>query len=507
MENRLGASLEAWHHWSVRLGLDAHLLPVVVNPDAPISEGSTIKTLGKTPSRYNFRGEVVGFPRWTSYEPTLKEIGQWESQPDYGICLQVGARSGLVAFDIDVPHKVKAERIERYIRRRVPGCAFALRYREGTGKRLLLARAEGPLPKTIIPVDGGVVEVLGDGQQFIAEGAYIKDGKAAGRYIWAGGWPTALGLMTASDVRHTIDMVALEYATGDVTVARSRRGGGGVDRQPRPGCEDPVAQYLLSSWEVRIEETERLFIRCPFDDQHTSESGPTETVYHLAGSGGFERGHFKCLHAHCAGREDKEFLDALGYSEHDFPEWEEPEEQAPAAGEEEAAIVPVAAPKYITTPKGEVVVNTYNFVAFLSNPEQCGRVIAWDDFSANIIWAPTDNPTAWRVWRDSDYAALAMRMDNRGFKPFQPSMLRPAVGLVAERRARDMAVEWSKTLPSWDGVKRIERFLPDYLKTEDTEYTRAVGRYIWTGHAGRLLDPGCKADMATIRFRPTGGVK
>jgi predicted P-loop ATPase len=53
-------------------------------------------------------------------------------------------------------------------------------------------------------------------------------------------------------------------------------------------------------------------------------------------------------------------------------------------------------------------------------------------------------------------------------------------------------------------VKRVERLLPDYFGTADTEYTRAVSLYWWTAHAGRALEPGCKADMAVVLDGPQG---
>mgnify|MGYP000876491511 CR=1 FL=1 len=57
-----------------------------------------------------------------------------------------------------------------------------------------------------------------------------------------------------------------------------------------------------------------LAIRCPWEHLHTTAGDKTSTVYFIAGGGGFEQGHFRCLHAHCAERQDYEFLDAIGYT-------------------------------------------------------------------------------------------------------------------------------------------------------------------------------------------------
>ena len=50
---RYGATPDDWLHLDLALGLTADLLPVVSNPGAIISENSTLKAIGKTPSRYN----------------------------------------------------------------------------------------------------------------------------------------------------------------------------------------------------------------------------------------------------------------------------------------------------------------------------------------------------------------------------------------------------------------------------------------------------------------------
>ncbi|QNH91655.1 DNA primase ATPase [Caulobacter phage SR18] len=79
---------------------------------------------------------------------------------------------------------------------------------------------------------------------------------------------------------------------------------------------------------------------------------------------------------------------------------------------------------------------------------------------------------------------------------------------MGDERRFDSAIEWlTVVVPEWDGVSRISRFLPDYLATDDTPYTRAVGRYAWTAHAGRILEPGVKADMVPVLVGDQGLLK
>ena len=50
----------------------------------------------------------------------------------------------------------------------------------------------------------------------------------------------------------------------------------------------------------------------------------------------------------------------------------------------------------------------------------------------------------------------------------------------------------------WDGVKRLETWLPHYMATKDDAYTRAVGRKWMISAVARAMDPGCQADHMLI---------
>jgi hypothetical protein len=515
MAENYGATLEAWHHWSVTLGLAEHLLPVISNPGAMISPDSNMKALGKTPSRYNYRQEAAGFAKWTDHHATLREIAKWELEPDYGICVQARA---VRAIDIDVPDQRKAKTVLEVIERALPLHFFPQRYRENTGKVLLPFLFDGPMPKRVVPVDGGIVEFLGDGQQWIAEGAYLTANPrvaarsntpqvALGRYLWRGGWPQALPELTSDELEALWDTLVTLLATGDAQIARQRREGSGVDTSAIPGQDDAVADWLVLNWEIReaMGRGGELFIRCPFDAEHSSDSGPTETVYYPGGTGGYERGHFKCLHSHCLKYSDGDYLEALGYQ----PDMSDAPDLPAVVGEEgepgtELAVAPVA--RYMVDKQGRKENRVYNHELFLQSAD-CGKRIAWDDFSAQIIWCPAGDAQGeerWGLFSDEHYVQIVRQMDRNGFVPQAPVSIRGAVLNAAMSNPVDLAAAWAARLPEWDGVERIERFWTTYAAAPDSEYIRAVGRYTWTAQAGRLLDPGCQADMAPILVSEQG---
>lgn len=513
MTDQYGADQAAWHHFTT-LGLTADLLPVVSDPTVPISPDSTMKAMGKTPSVINFRGHAAGFPKWTKYEATERDIAKWSLEPRYGICIQT---RHLRCIDIDVPDPVKARAIIAEIEQVLPGAWFAERYRDGTGKTLLVFLYEGVWPKRTIEVAGGIVEFLGDGQQFIAEGMH-PDGT---RYKWRDLPATRSGLQVLEE--HELlavwDALVLK-ATGAVNISRVARAPGEIKAKSVVG--DKLEQWLLGgNWEIHDEGSAgEIYLRCPFDEEHTSDTGYTSTTYFPAGTGGYEQGHWKCLHAHCMGRTDEEFNSGVGYCAapaEDFPDLSGdrvldgrglarvdgergvgddgvPDEGKPLAG------LFAGLPK----DKNGKIESSYDFLCrAVGRPGLMMRHIAFDAFEFAIMWAPLDDPTAWRRWEDRDYVSVRLQLERAGFKPFANTILRAIVEYVAKERTIDTAKVWLATC-KWDGVPRIDRFFPDRLGTVDTPYTRALGRYLFTGLAGRILEPGVQLDIVPILVGPQG---
>lgn len=82
---------------------------------------------------------------------------------------------------------------------------------------------------------------------------------------------------------------------------------------------DPMVAFLRKEGLVLDEGPNgAVYVECPWKHEHTCDSGPSETAWFPAGSNGYERGNFRCLHAHCAGRGALEFEQAIGYIAEDF---------------------------------------------------------------------------------------------------------------------------------------------------------------------------------------------
>ncbi len=177
---RFGATPEEWDHFSRVLGLTGDLLPVVSNPHAVIAPHSSLSSLGKIPSLYNPKRQVVGIRDWPNHVAIPEDIARWSAEPDYGICIITRT---IRALDVDVTDSGSAEQIRAFLREQ--GWLFPERTRNNSPKFLQMFCLPIDLPKRIMQVAGGMIEFLATGQLFVACGTH----PSGSRYEWTGGLP------------------------------------------------------------------------------------------------------------------------------------------------------------------------------------------------------------------------------------------------------------------------------------------------------------------------------
>ena len=217
--NIYGAKPEEWLHFDLVLGLTKDLLPVVSYPYAVTSTRSSLKTLGKTPSRYNKKGEVVGFPNWSSYISTTEQVDKWSTFKDYGICIQTRK---IRAIDVDVTGTLLANQIKAFLEQFImdnTGIKMPCRFRANSSKFLIMFNMPGEFTKQIIKIDDkNFIEFLANGQQFIAVGTH----PTGERYEWEGGLPYQIPTLTKEDFLKLWDFLA-ELSKGTIIQGRNTK--------------------------------------------------------------------------------------------------------------------------------------------------------------------------------------------------------------------------------------------------------------------------------------------
>lgn len=485
------------------LGLTGDLLPVVSNPKAIKSPESKIQGPGKTPSVYNTNGQMAGFAKWTQHASTPRDIWRWMKESDYGICIQTRV---VRAIDVDVDDPEEAGQIAVFIEERL-NRELPCRARSNAAKFLLAFEMPGDFTKRRFKTHKGVIEFLATGQQFVAIGTH----PSGVHYEWIGGLPNDIPIIEAEEFEALWSALNEKFGTEESVEMRSGVAPG--KRRHIDDTSDPVVAYLDEHWTTYGQDKSgRVDIECPFAEEHTSDSGESATSYFPAGVGGFEKGHFKCQHSHCAHRTDMDFLGAVGYATHGFEVIEQPTPQVDAVS---GVVVEDANDDYagkiypwrIVGGKkdGKVTVCRESLFVGLSHPRVCGTKLGYDAFRDEIM---IRDGKVMRNIRDRDYYQIGIHLERGfggqgGFEKILLSELREAVSFAADENAFDSATQWVSSL-RWDGISRIDTFLRDFMGAEDTPYTRSVSRYFWTALAGRALSPGVKADMAPIAVGDQG---
>ncbi|BDT22474.1 TPA: VapE domain-containing protein [Salmonella enterica subsp. diarizonae serovar 61:l,v:z35] len=480
-----GATPDEWFHFDLVLGRTDQLLPVVCNPGATISPNSKLKVLGKTPSLYNRDRLATGIKDWTGHIVTEHDFARWSNEPDYGICVRTG--HGWLALDCDS----EDEDIQADIRKTLVQLLGELpprRWRANSNKCLYLLGVEGDFRKRIHRLEGelGIIELLASGQQFVACGTHAS----GARIEWDGGLPDEPPVITADQLETLWQRLADQLPVAVTTEAGSTKM---RDRSTfTPGATDETADYLdANGWTLLDGANGERYIRCPFEDGHSTSGDPTSTVYFPGGTAGFEQGHFKCLHASCAHRDDGDFLNSIGIRNDDFEDLTSTD-----------IAEPLPLPAFERDKWGRIEATISNAAKAVVRPDFVDIDIRFDQFRDEIMFAPAGSGQ-WQAFTDADYARLRITMEKRGFKPVGRELIRDVVLLAADEQPFDSATTWLNGL-EWDGVPRIETFYHTHFGTADTPYTRAVSMYMWTALAGRVLEPGIKADMVPILVGPQG---
>ena len=507
-----GASASEWAQAASQDIMAPWILPVVSNLQLKISPQSVLKTPGKVPSCKNARGEIVGIAGWTGApEATMQQLDTWSRDPDLGFCVRTG-HGGLLAIDCDVNDPQLADAIERLLLTccHIDAESFTKRQR-GTARWATLIHLTGegadrPRAKTVINMttpgaDKAELEILAAGQQLVCAGTHPK----GTRYTWTNGiYPLEV---SAADFDTFVFQVAAFYGTTAVTEQRPRT----RERGETFAAPDRLADWLHATGRVLGSgRNGELYIRCPWESEHTASSGPAETVYFPVGSNGYAHGGFKCLHAHCAHRGLPEFLEwakARGFTA--TPAEDYPNENAGNA----ATAEPTAADRlmlYRNEKTGYYDPCATAVYMAVGAPEIAGYSLAYDTFRGRIVARGQDSD-AWEPFPEERNLELRINLERYGFKPGRVSkdLIADAVKLVAsEHKVDTMADYLERTLPTWDGVPRAERFLSTYCGAEDNEYTRAVGRYFWGLLWRRAAKPQpIKADISLVLIGAQGANK
>lgn len=148
---------------------------------------------------------------------------------------------------------------------------------------------------------------------------------------------------------------------------------------------------------------------------------------------------------------------------------------------------------------------TDNVLVILENDPLLKGKLAFDEFAnrglvlGSLPWDPSEER---RQWTDIDDAGLRHFLE-KAYGITGKEKILDAVALCAHKHTINEVKEFLTGL-KWDGIKRLDTAIIDYLGAEDSVYTRAVTRKSIVAMIARAMVPGCKYDYMPILAGPQG---
>lgn len=147
--------------------------------------------------------------------------------------------------------------------------------------------------------------------------------------------------------------------------------------------------------------------------------------------------------------------------------------------------------------------NLHNITLILQNDPMLKNIV----FNQLLDGMEIKGTVPWKhpskYWRDADDAQLISYVDSH-YGTFSQRNYQIAVTKVSDDRSYHPIREYIDMLPPWDGIRRVDTLLIDYLGARDNEYIRAVTRKTLCAAIRRVIDPGIKFDTMLVLNGPQG---
>jgi predicted P-loop ATPase len=151
--------------------------------------------------------------------------------------------------------------------------------------------------------------------------------------------------------------------------------------------------------------------------------------------------------------------------------------------------------------KGKLIACFDNAALMLENSPEWAGVLGYNEFVGGIlIRRPAPAPVSAVVGAEIEdvFDTEAIRwLERRGILA-KTDMVRRVIDLLARRNSFHPVADYLRSLPAWDGVKRLGTWLEKYCHVEPSKYAQAVGEKFLIGAVARVMQPGCKMDNLLV---------
>jgi putative DNA primase/helicase len=148
------------------------------------------------------------------------------------------------------------------------------------------------------------------------------------------------------------------------------------------------------------------------------------------------------------------------------------------------------------TEKGKPVGTIRNAVQVLSTDGRWEGRIRWANFEKMVMFDG-------KPLRDADLTRITIWLDEVYGLRASTENLHRAITFVAEAHSFHGPCDWLNSL-AWDDVPRLDLFLTQYLKAEDTPLHRKFSSSLFIGACARVFEPGCQLDTMLMLIGKQG---
>lgn len=149
--------------------------------------------------------------------------------------------------------------------------------------------------------------------------------------------------------------------------------------------------------------------------------------------------------------------------------------------------------------KGALLPRASNIQLILNHDSRVKDTVRYNDFTNRLEAAgnaPWRRNTGSGKWSDADEAGLNIWLET-SYGIRKPAVVRDVLLDMKAANHYHPIRDYLNSL-TWDGVKRADTLLIDFLAAEDTAYTRTVTRKMLLAAAARIYNPGAKFDNMLV---------
>lgn len=147
--------------------------------------------------------------------------------------------------------------------------------------------------------------------------------------------------------------------------------------------------------------------------------------------------------------------------------------------------------------KGEILNTMSNIASILLHDPNLKNIVFNEmqnglDIAGSIPWSRGKGS-----WCNTDFPCLEMYLEEI-YHIYSPRKCRDALQAILSSRKRYHPIKDYLEQLEWDGQKRLDELLINYLGAEDTDYVREVTRKTFTAAIARIYEPGIKFDTILV---------